>query len=498
MPPDGLTRRMATGALWLVALRFSVRAMGGLSTLFVAPLLTPADFGLVVLATTFAALLEITTDFSLDLALIRDQKAGRPEYDTAFTLNLLKSLLIAMLLVAAADPVAAFFGDPRLEPVFHWLAVVSIAGGLINIGVVDFRKELDIAKEFRLHFWPKLLSVLAAVGLAFIWRNHWALVMAIVLRRLVLVVQSYMMSAYRPRLTFSRWRSLLSFSKWLLVNNLLMFVRDRIDTLIIGKLVGPSPLGLYTVALEIADLPTTELAAPVSRAVFPGYTRLAAQRDQLARNYLDTFSVMMLVSLPTSLGIGLVAEPAIRLWLGEAWLEAVPLVQALIGVGLLRTAYANAGSVYLALGYVRIEPALMLVYIALLVPLLYLLLPAYGVLGAAFALTITAAVNLVLNKLILVRLLALRPILLVDAVWRIVAASLAMAGALLWLPVPFVSELGRLLWMILFGAGVFLTTLLSLCQLQGWPEGPESKVLAYLQPSLRRRGCLSRLQAERQ
>ena len=71
---------MAHGAVWLVALRFSVRGMGMVSTLLTAPLLSPADFGLVALATTFATLLEITTDFSLDLALIRDQEAGRAEY----------------------------------------------------------------------------------------------------------------------------------------------------------------------------------------------------------------------------------------------------------------------------------------------------------------------------------------------------------------------------------------------------------------------------------
>lgn len=488
---------MATGAIWLVALRFSIRVMGGLSTLLVAPLLTPADFGLVVLATTFAALLEIVADFSLELALIRDQRAGRPEYDTAFTLNLLKGLLVAIIMIAAADPAAAFFEDARLAPIFYWLAVVAFAGGLINIGVVDFRKQLDIAKEFRLHFWPKLLSVIVAVGLAVAWRSYWALVMAIVLRRLVLVVQSYTMSPYRPRLTLHRWRELLSFSKWLLVNNMLMFARDRIDALMIGKIAGSGPLGLYSVALEIADLPTTELAGPVSRAVFPGYARLAGDREQLARNYLDTFSVMLLVSMPTSIGIGIIAEPVIALWLGEAWMKAVPLVHALVAVGLLRTAYANAGAVYLALGRLRIEPGLMLIHIALLVPLLYVLLPRHGVEGAAAALLVTAAVNLILNKVILLRLLGLSPMQLLSSIWRPAAAAAVMAAALVLLPLPAAGELERLLWSIPFGAGVFLAALLGLCWLQGWPDGAESKILAYLRPMLPARWHGSFLEAER-
>src|SRR3954453_1657037 len=111
----GLRRRMAHGAVWLVALRFSVRGMGMVSTLLTAPLLSPADFGLVALATAFATLLEITTEFSLDLALIRDQEAGRAEYDTAWTLNLIKGVLVAAALVAAARPGAAFFWGPSLR-----------------------------------------------------------------------------------------------------------------------------------------------------------------------------------------------------------------------------------------------------------------------------------------------------------------------------------------------------------------------------------------------
>src|SRR3954465_6065990 len=121
-----------------------------------------------------------------------------------------------------------------------------------------------------IQFWAKLGSVLIAVGLAYAWRSYWALVISIVLRRVILLAMSFIMSSYRPRSSLSRWPKLIPFAKWLLVNNFLMFIRERVDTLIVGKLAGAGPLGLYTVGLELADLPTTELAAPVSRAVFPG------------------------------------------------------------------------------------------------------------------------------------------------------------------------------------------------------------------------------------
>jgi O-antigen/teichoic acid export membrane protein len=264
-----------------------------------------------------------------------------------------------------------------------------------------------------------------------------------------------------------------------------------VDTLIVGKLAGAGPLGLYTVGLELADLPTTELAAPVSRAVFPGYARLAGDRERLAASYLETFSAMLLVSMPASVGIGLAAEPLIRVWLGPAWLDTVPLIQALIVFGLCRTAYGNAGAVYMALGRLRIEPAMMLAYIVVLVPLLYLLIPPYGVMGAAYALTTTAAANLVLNKLALTRLLGFPPRALLARTWRTMAATAGMVMVVRLLPCPLASDLGRLFWTASLGGSAFLGGLTLLCRLADWPPGPEQRLFDYVATTLRRRPTLA-------
>jgi PST family polysaccharide transporter len=251
-----LARKVAAGALWMVALRLTTRLLGVASMLVLARLLTPEDFGLVALATTIAALLDIASDFNFDLAIIRDRGAGRLEYDTAWTLQVLKGLLLALLLLVMAAPTAGFFADPRLEPILGWLALAAFIQGIGNIGTVDFRRELDIAREFRFHLYGRLAQFATGIALAVMWRDWRALVAAIMARRVVLLVASYTMAPYRPRLSLARTRALVDFSKWVLANNALSFVRERIDALIVGKLAGPAPLGLYTIAQEIADLPT--------------------------------------------------------------------------------------------------------------------------------------------------------------------------------------------------------------------------------------------------
>lgn len=479
-PPPDLGRRMASGALWMVGLRLSQRIIGLVSTIILARLLVPEDFGLVALVTTFAAILEVAGDLGVDTVLIYDRRASRAEYDTAFTLQILRGMLIALLLIAAAPQVAAFFDDSRLEPLLWLVAAGSLVQGFWNIGIVDFRRDLEIAREFVFHFWGKLGSFVVAVTLAVLWRSYWALIVAILARRIILLILSYVMSPYRPRLSLAAAGRLLHFSKWLLVQNALYFLRDRIDALMVGKLMGPAALGLYELALELASLPTSEIAGPVNRAVFPGYAQLAGDRERLRRGYCDSVGVVLLVALPASLGIGLLADPLVLLFLGEHWRPAVPLVQALVVFGVLRSLYTTAAAVYLALGRVRVEPALMLLFIAVLVPLLYLLTARMGVLGAAVALTAATAVGLAANLVMLRRLIGLRVGELLRPLLRAALASAVMAAVVLALLTADMAPGAANLLGVPAGAATFVLVLLASWWAVGRPEGPEQKVLAYL------------------
>ncbi len=475
-----LGRRVAAGAAWMVALRFATRLLGVASMLVLARLLTPEDFGLVALATTIGALLDIASDFNFDLAIIRDRGAGRPEYDTAWTLQVLKGILLALLLLVLARPTASFFADPRLEPILCWLALAAFLQGIGNIGTVDFRRELEIAREFRFHLYGRLAQFATGLTLAFLWRDWRALVAAVMARRIVLLLASYTMAAYRPRLSLARVRELVGFSKWMLANNALSFVRERIDSLIVGKLAGPGPLGLYTIAQEIADLPTSELAQPVARAIYPGFARIAHEPRRLAEGYLETLALVLAICLPTAAGIALLAEPIVSVLLGARWLEAVPLIEALALYGAIRTVSTTTGPVFLALGRVRIEPLLLAVYLLLLVPLLLLLVSRQGVQGAAFALTVCAGLQLVLALVIASRLLGLRPARLLGATWRTVVATGVMAVAVLPITTAIDPPALRLLAGIAVGGTVFLVTHAALWWAAGRPAGAERTMLVQL------------------
>lgn len=132
-------RSIAKGAAWMVMFRAVERSIGIVSTLILARLLMPADFGLIAMAMSFVAILELLWTFTFDNALIQNTAADRSHYDTAWTLNICLGTLIAIGLLAVAYPASWFYDDPRLIPIILCLAGGAAIQGFENIGVVGFR-----------------------------------------------------------------------------------------------------------------------------------------------------------------------------------------------------------------------------------------------------------------------------------------------------------------------------------------------------------------------
>ena len=153
------TTRMARGATLMVLFKLIERSLGFISTLILARLLVPGDFGLVAMGTSFIALIELIGAFGFDISLIRLAKAERVHYDTAWTLNVGVGTLLAVLMLATAFPLATFYDEPRLPQVIFVLALGSIATSLENIGVVEFRRQLEFGREFRFQVAKKVAGV---------------------------------------------------------------------------------------------------------------------------------------------------------------------------------------------------------------------------------------------------------------------------------------------------------------------------------------------------
>ncbi len=166
-----LNRKMAKGVVWMSVLRLSVRMLSLISTVILARLLVPEDFGIVAMATSIIALLELATAFSFEVPLIQKQDPSREDYDSAWTLNVLFYACLTVCLLLLAAPAASFYQEERLKDVIPILAIGFMARGFGNIGVVKFQKELQFNKDFLLLFLKKFGGFCVTIPLAFLLRR---------------------------------------------------------------------------------------------------------------------------------------------------------------------------------------------------------------------------------------------------------------------------------------------------------------------------------------
>jgi O-antigen/teichoic acid export membrane protein len=480
---------MAEGAVWMVLLRASDRVLSLASMLVLARLLVPADFGVVAIASSVLALLEAVTALGLDVALISKKDVSREHYDSAWTLKVLLGIGIALAALAISGIAGDFFDEPRVANVVAMLAFGSVIQGFENIGVVDFRKELHFVTEFRFQLAKRLIMLAVTVPLAFALRDYWALTIGAVIGRLAWVVLSYMAHPFRPRWSFTRTQDLMNISVWLVFNSVLYYVRDQSASLALGRLAGPRATGLFAMSLDFASLPTSQLIAPINRAVLPGFAKLRGDLEEFTRGVFNVFALTCALAIPAGAGLLVTAPISVPLLLGDQWLDAVPVVQLLALACAITSLLSSSWAAYLALESPRIPALIDCGCVVMQAVLLVLLCPTHGAEGAAIAVLATAIVIVPLNYLLLLPKLQLP----VRTLPRILIRPAIAATVMLFALQPFVAIANStgtlkmaavLILAVPAGLAVYTLTLLILWILWGRPAGAEALLLEWLESRL--------------
>jgi lipopolysaccharide exporter len=465
-----------------MAWRLGMRVLGLVSTLVLVRLIQPADFGIIALATSFMQTLDGMLTLGTEEAVIRETSPGRTFYDTAFTLNLLRGLSVALLVAVLAYPAADFFADPRLGPVLLFVACLPVLDGFANIGAVDFRRDFAFHKEFAIMVLPKLCGIVAAMTAAALLHSYVAMLFGMGVNRTLRVVMTYVMHPYRPALSLRAWRGLAGYSLWTWLLGLAVLVRDRGDSLLLGRLMNTASVGFYSVGAEIAALPTTELIEPLGRAAFSGFAAGRQQRADPGDIFLRLIGSAALLTLPAGAGLSLVAAPLVALAFGPGWEQAVPVLRVLslsftvMVFGHLSLHLLSAHALLGRLVGITLTGA------AVRVALLMLLIPRFGLTGAAIGAAVAVLLEQALTVATALRRFHVGAGMMIRRVWRPALAAAAMTAVLAgsglgWSDDP---SLVILIKAVITGAGIYAAVLLASWRLAGRPAGAETDIMALL------------------
>lgn len=407
MTNQQLSKKAVKGTFWVFALRITHRLLGLLRTLILARLLSPKDFGLVGIALLVISTLETFSNTGFNQALVQKKDSAKQYLDTAWTVQILRGLILSMVLFISAPYAAKFFKEPSAELVIKIFSLSLLFNGFRNIGIIYFQKELEFHKQFYYSLSIAITNLIVAIPLAFIIRNVWALVAGAIAGNVTGLVTSYIVHPYRPRFHFevAKAKELYTFGRWIFASSILLFLLTQGDDILVGKLLGTTALGFYQMAYLISNLPATEITHVISQVAFPAYSKLQDNLPKLREAYLNVLQITVFLSFPIAGLIFALTPEFTKLFLGEKWMPMVPAMQILTLWGLIRSIGATTGPLFQAVGRPEIVTKLQFVKFGLLVILIYPLTIQWGIIGTSLAIIINALLVMPFAQYIAIRII---------------------------------------------------------------------------------------------
>jgi len=297
------------------------------STVVLARLLTPKDFGLIAMVTAVTGFVMMFKDMGLSMATVQRAEITHAQVSTLFWINVGVSILLMLVTAALGPAISWFYGDPRLTWITIALAGGFIFGGLTIQHQALLRRQMRFTALAAVEIAGMSAGVLAAIISAFYGIGYWALVVMQVVMEAVMALGVWIACGWRPGLPVrgSGVREMLKFGGNLTGFNVVNYFARNADNLLIGKFWGAKALGLYSKAYGLLMLPLSQINAPLSAVAIPALSRLQDDPDQYRNYYLKTIGMIALVTMPGVTFLIVMSKEIILLVLGPQWTNAAPI-----------------------------------------------------------------------------------------------------------------------------------------------------------------------------
>ena len=355
------SRAIRGGSLFM-AVRLGAQVLQWATTIFVARLLLPEDYGILTAATVLLDLADLLAAAGMGRALVHKRDLTPSHQAQAFTLCLVLSAFLYAILWFAAGPVGARVQDPHFPAFLRVIALVLWLVPIASVANAMLERDLALGKQSAVHAAIVVVQSALVFGLAWAGFGYWALGAGMICARVVQAGLVWWASKWRPALawpTRDAWE-LMKYGIAVSMSSLLWYVYSNADFAVVGALLGTVPLGVYSFAFNLISMPVQKLSATVNQVAFATFCRLQDDRPRLRSWYLRLTVLLSVVSVPSLTGLALVADDAIPLLLGEKWRGAVLSFQLLSPVGAMMVVAATVPPLLNALG----RPDLILRYTA--------------------------------------------------------------------------------------------------------------------------------------
>ena len=416
---------------WSAVSLLGRRGLSIVTTIILARLLLPSDFGLVAMAAVVIGFIELFQDLGTATAVIQRKDPSQALLASMFWLNVGFGLATMLVLYLASPLAGAFYREPRVTPIMQTLSLSFLLSGFSNLQKSLLERNLEFDKLARIEIGTALFATLVGITAAYLGHGAWSLVYQMLAGNLLATLLLWGASSWRPSWQF-KWaeiRSVMGFSLNLTGASIFNYFARNADKFLIGRFLGSQDLGYYDLAYRLMLYPLQGISAVIGRVMFPLYSRMQDNDSQFGWIYLKVASAIALISFPLMLGMTALTRPFVLTLFGDAWTPVIPLLLILAPLGAVQSIATTVGSIYTAKG--RTDWALWwTVGAGTLIVLSFALGLPWGVLGVTASYAIVFLLLTYPAFAIPFRLIGLRVRDLGGVLWRPAACSLAMYAVL--------------------------------------------------------------------
>ncbi|MGQ5177759.1 teichuronic acid biosynthesis protein TuaB [Bacillus halotolerans] len=349
-----ITKQILSGAKWTSVSTLIVTVIQIIQFALLGNIMTIAEFGLVGMLTTVTIFTQIVLDMGFGAALIQKENISERQLSTLYWLNILTGILLFIGLFFLSPFIADFYQRDELVFLVRILAVMFLIAPVGQQYQYMLQKDLKFNVLSIIEAGVTVLSFVLLLVLIFLMDPIVAYALSQVFLNSVkgIIFFAVHFKKWRPSFVFAlgEVKEFFSFGAFQLASRLVNRLGANIDMILIGRFLGAEALGIYNLAYQIITIPVLKINPIVTRVAFPVFSKNKGDNQTLRVGFLNMTKLLSLISFPLLIGLMTVSDLFIEVVFGEKWLQAVPVLNILAIVGLLRVLMNPNGSVLLAKG----------------------------------------------------------------------------------------------------------------------------------------------------
>lgn len=335
MSTDNLKQKAASGMIWTAVQKYSTMAVGFISSIILARLLMPEDYGAIGMLAIFMSLAEVFIDAGFGSALIQKKNPTQADYSTVFYFNIGMSLVLYLVLFFSAPAIANYYRMPILCKILRIQGLILFVYAFNIIQRNQIRKSLQFKKLSTITIITSVVSLIVTVVMAYTGCGIWSLVAQNFIGALIPCVFFWVTTNWHPTWEYSwkSFRDLFGFGSFMLLTHLFNTFSSKISGLLIGRWYNPAIMGYYSKAVSTEQMASESVSGIMMQTTYPLYAAVQDDKERMANMIKNITSTLAYITVPLMCLLMVVAEQVFVLLYSDKWLPCIPYFRVLCLAG---------------------------------------------------------------------------------------------------------------------------------------------------------------------